>query len=496
MAVTVGASRLDLGALRRLPADSRPLVRPGTVPAGMVHLGLGAFHRAHQAVYTEAAVGVAGGDWGIVGVAPRNAALVETLTAQDNLFSVSTLSAQGRHTRVVGALAGVRLAAADPDAVVALLADPAIRVVTLTVTEKAYQLDPASGVLRPDAELVADLSAERSPATVPGLLVRGLLARAAAGAGPISLVSCDNLPANGRRLRGLVTQALAFTGAPTPVQDWIAAHVGFPGTMVDRIVPASTRDTLDAARQALGVSDLAAVAAEPYTQWVIEDDFPGGRPAWEQAGAVLCADAGPWERLKLRGLNGVHSATAYLGALAGCETIADALAMPHLTTVLRRLVAEDVAASFVPPDGVDVVDYGEEVLARFANPAIRHRTLQVAMDGSQKLPQRIMHTIADLRAAGRPARWAALVVAAWVRFAQGQADNGRSLPLDDPLAGRIQEALAAAAQTPAGAVDAVFALDAVVPPEVAADAQVRADVVAWLTDLQRHGVAATLAGAV
>lgn len=153
---------------------------------------------------------------------------METLTAQDNLFSVSTLSAQGRHTRVVGALAGVRLAAADPDAVVALLADPAIRVVTLTVTEKAYQLDPASGVLRPDAELVADLSAERSPATVPGLLVRGLLARAAAGAGPISLVSCDNLPANGRRLRGLVTQALAFTGAPTPVQDWIAAHVGFP----------------------------------------------------------------------------------------------------------------------------------------------------------------------------------------------------------------------------------------------------------------------------
>ncbi|MFV2102377.1 mannitol dehydrogenase family protein [Micromonospora sp. LOL_024] len=495
MAVTVGASRLDLDAVRRLPAEARPLVRPGAVAAGVVHLGLGAFHRAHQAVYTEQAIALAGGDWGIIGVAPRNAELVRTLAAQDNLFSVSTLSAADRRTRVIGALAGVRLAAADPQAVVALLADPTIRVVTLTVTEKAYQLDPAAGTLRPDPELVADLTTGRAPATVPGLLVRGLLARAAAEAGPIALVSCDNLPANGRRLRGLVTQSLAYAGAPQPAVDWVATQVGFPGTMVDRIVPASTPQTLVAAQRALGVEDLAAVAAEPYTQWVIEDDFPAGRPAWERAGAVLCADAGPWERLKLRTLNGVHSATAYLGALAGCETIADALALPHLATVLRRLIAEDVAVSFVPPAGVDVVDYGEQVLERFENPAIRHRTLQVAMDGSQKLPQRILHTVGDLRAAGRPARWAALAVAAWIRFAQGTADDGRSLPLDDPLAGRIRVALAAAPQTPAGAVDAVFALDEVVPPEVATDAEVRADVVTWLTALHRHGVPATLAAA-
>ncbi|WBB90020.1 mannitol dehydrogenase family protein [Verrucosispora sp. WMMC514] len=496
MAVTVGASRLGLGAVRRLPAEARPLVRPGTVPAGVVHLGLGAFHRAHQAVYTEQAIGLAGGDWGIVGVAPRNAAIVATLAAQDNLFSVSTLSAADQRTRVVGSLAGVRLAAADPLAVVALLADPAIRVVTLTVTEKAYQLDPAAGTLRPDTDLVADLTTDRPPVTVPGLLVRGLLARAAADAGPIALVSCDNLPANGRRLRSLVTQSLAYAGTSQQVLDWVEGQVGFPGTMVDRIVPASTPETLAAARRALGVEDLAAVAAEPYTQWVIEDDFPGGRPAWDRAGAVLCADAGPWERLKLRALNGVHSATAYLGALAGCETIADALALPHLVTVLRRLIAEDVAASFVPPDGVAVVDYGEQVLERFGNPAIRHRTLQVAMDGSQKLPQRILHTVADLRAAGRPARWAALVVAAWIRFAQGSADDGRSLPLDDPLAERIRAVLAAAPRTPAGAVDAMLGLDEVVPPEVAADAQVRADVVGWLTDLHQHGVRATLAGAV
>ncbi|PYC63843.1 mannitol dehydrogenase [Micromonospora arborensis] len=495
MAVTVNTSRLGLGMLRRLPAEARPLVRPGTVPTGIVHLGLGAFHRAHQAVYTEAAIGAAGGDWGIVAVAPRSTAMVEALTAQDNLFSVSALSAAGTSTRVVGALSGVRHAPSDPDAVVALLADPAVRVVTLTVTEKAYQLDPVTGQLSPDAALAADLAGGQPPSTVPGLLLRGLAARAAADAGPVALVSCDNLPANGRRLRGMLDQTVSRAVGVPGLVEWVTANVTCPGTMVDRIVPATTPETIEAARRALGVTDLAAVAAEPYAQWVIEDDFPAGRPGWEHAGAVLTADAGPWERLKLRSLNGVHSAAAYLGALAGRETIADALEIPHLTDVLRRLIAEDVAASFTPPDGVRVVDYGEQVLARFGNPAIRHRTLQVAMDGSQKLPQRVLHTIADLRAAGRSARWGALVVASWLRFALGYADDGRPLPFQDPLAGPIRAALAAGAQTPEGAVDAVFALREMIPVEVAEDDEVRADVITWLTALQRHGVEATLAGA-
>ncbi|MDI5941857.1 mannitol dehydrogenase family protein, partial [Micromonospora sp. DH15] len=248
-------------------------------------------------------------------------------------------------------------------------------------------------VARLRAALAADLAGDAPPTTVPGLLVRGLAARAAADAGPVALVSCDNLPANGARLRGLVEQALARSGASDRVLSWVSEQVTFPGTMVDRIVPASTAQTLAAARDALGFADLAAVAAEPYRQWVIEDDFPGGRPAWEAAGAVLTDDAGQWERVKLRGLNGLHSATAYLGALAGRETVADALGVPGLTGMLRRLVAEEVAVSFTPPDGVSMVAYGDEVLARFANPAIRHRTLQIAMDGSQKLPQRVLHTL-------------------------------------------------------------------------------------------------------
>ena len=486
---------LGLATLGRLPERSRPLIRPGDVPAGIVHLGLGAFHRAHQAVYTEEAIAAAGGDWGIVGVAPRSAGVVADLTAQDRLFSVTTMSGASAGTRVVGALAGVRHAAADPDAVVALLADPAVRVVTLTITEKGYRLDPSTGRLTLDAELRADLGTTRPPVTVPGLLLRGLLARCRADAGPLAVLSCDNLPANGRRVRSLVEQARALVPADSAAFGaWLGASVTFPGSMVDRIVPASTPASLDRAAAALGARDLAGVHGEPYRQWVIEDCFPGGRPAWERAGAVLTDDAGPWERLKLRTLNGVHSAIAYLGAVAGRETIAAALEIPGMRPAMARFVAEDVAGSLRPPPGVSVVGYGESVLDRFADPAIAHRTRQVAMDGTQKLPQRVLHTIADRRAADASPRWAALVVAAWMRYVQGTADDGRALPLDDPLADRIRERLAATAATPAGVAEALFGLEAVFPAELAADTTVRALVVEWLTALDKHGVEGTLAG--
>jgi fructuronate reductase len=490
---TRSGTALSRAGLGRIPATSRPLIEPPR--AGIVHLGLGAFHRAHQAVYTEEAIAAEGGDWGIVAVAPRRLTLIDTLSAQDHLFSVTSMDGAGAGTRVIGALAGVRHAPSDPAAVVALLADPAIRVVTLTVTEKAYRSDPASGRLRADAGLVAELRGEAPPQGIPALLVAGLRARAGSGAAPVALVSCDNLPANGRRLRSVVTQALDLAGADGDlVRDWVHEHVRFPGTMVDRVVPATTPEILAAAESALGVVDRAAVAAEPYRQWVIEDDFPGGRPSWEAAGAVLTDDAGPYERLKLRTLNGVHSALAYLGALAGCDTIAEALRLPNLRAALERFVAEDVAPSLRPPPGVSVVEYGQSVLDRFANPAIAHRTIQVAMDGSQKLPQRILHTVADRRAAGAEPRWAALAVAAWMRFVAGVADDGRALPLDDPLADQIRQCLAGAGPAPAARVGALLGLAQVFTPELAADPVVRELVTGWMDALMRHGVIGTLAG--
>jgi len=483
VAVTATSTRLGRASLTRLPAGTRPLVPPGSARPGVLHLGLGAFHRAHQAVFTEAAMALAGGDWGIVAVAPRSAALVEVLCEQDLLFSVTSRGRDGDATRAVGALAGVRHLPTQGAEVLALLASPQIRVVTLTVTEKAYGLDPATGRLRLDDEVRADLTTGRDPRTIPGLLARGIRRRAAAGGPPVAFVSCDNLPGNGERLRGMVEQALG-----EPVGDWAT----FPATMVDRIVPATTPATLERARLALGVPDLAAVEAEPYAQWVIEDRFAGGRPAWDAAGAVLTADVTTWERLKLRVLNGLHSTTAYLGALAGCATIAETLALPGLAPLLARLVAEDIAPTLEPPVGVRVDAYGDEVIDRFANPAIEHRTTQVAMDGSQKLPQRLLHTIADRRRQGAEPSLAVLAVAAWMRFVAGTDDAGRALPLDDPLAGTIRAALPTGGD-PARTVTALLGLGTVFPPEFADDAWLVATLTGWLRALGTSGAAAVVA---
>jgi fructuronate reductase len=225
---------------------------------------------------------------------------------------------------------------------------------------------------------------------------------------------------------------------------------------------------------------------------VIEDRFPGGRPAWEAGGAVLTDDVAPWEALKLRVLNAVHSALAYLGALAGRQTVAEAVAMPGVVALLSRFIAEDVAPTLTPPDGQCPIRYGQAALERFTNPAIGHRTIQIAMDGSQKLPYRLLGTIADARAGGGRARWGALVLAAWMRFVRGVADDGSHLPLDDPLAERLRAAVAAAPDTPAGLADALFGIREIFSPELATDGLLRTEVVAWLKDLDRYGAAATV----
>ncbi|MER7281523.1 mannitol dehydrogenase family protein [Dactylosporangium sp. NPDC000244] len=421
---------------------------PKATGTGIVHLGLGAFHRAHQAVFTADAIAEGGGDWGIAAVAPRSRAVLDPLLEQDLLYSVLTLDGERVTPRVLGVHSQALHAASEPEAVERLLADPAVRIVTLTVTEKAYR--PGSAVL--------------------DLLVRGLRARAGA---PIALVSCDNLPSNGRRLRELVVAELGPS---------IVDSTGFPSTMVDRIVPASTDATYATARDVLGLEDRATVGAEPFNAWVLEDDFPGGRPAWDLAGAIVTDDVGPWEGLKLRVVLGVHSALAYLGALAGAPTIDRSLALPGMRDVVERFIATDIAPTLSPPEGVTVERFGQSALARFANSALRHRTLQVAMDGSQKLPQRLLGTIADRRAAGSMPLYATLVLAAWMRFVRGSADDGTPLPLDDPLADRLRSA------------PDLLALDAVFPPGIADDTELRAQLAEWSGALERHGVLGTLAG--
>ncbi|WP_328998666.1 mannitol dehydrogenase family protein [Kribbella sp. NBC_00709] len=441
----MNSSRLSLTNLPVVPE-----VDPGALSVGVVHLGLGAFHRAHQAVVTErAAVATGETRWGIAGVSQRSATVRDQLAPQDGLYSVLERGLGDPTVQVIGSIRDVLTAPEDPEAVVARIADPAVTVVTLTVTEKGYRAAGA-GLDLDDPEIRADLTG-RPPRTVVGQLAAGIARREE----PLTIVSCDNLVANGPFLRKLVTDYFDALGK---VPDTFEA-TRFPASMVDRIVPATTEDDRAEAARLLGVRDEAVVVAEPFLQWIIENDFAGDRPAWERGGAVLTADVAPWEQAKLRMLNATHSMLAYLGALRGYETIAEAVRDEELAGFSRALMTDDVVPTLTPPDGLDLAAYGDSVLERFANPALKHRTRQVAMDGSVKLPVRMLGTVRDRLAAGAEPRMISLAVAAWMVYVLRTPD------LDDPQADRLKAAVAGAAE-PAKVVDALLGVDSVFTPDL------------------------------
>jgi fructuronate reductase len=421
-----------------LPAERLTRSRP-TPRVGLVHLGLGAFFRAHGAIYIEEAMAAAGGDWGIVGVSLRSPDVRDALAPQGCVYTALELGPDGESARVVGSVAEVLVAPEDPGAVLARMADPAVRMVTLTVTEKGYCHEPATGRLdmgHPD--IVHDL-ANPLPRSAPGFLVRALARRREAGYRPFTALSCDNLPANGRLLRGLV---LDFARALDPaLASWIAAEGRFPATMVDRIVPATTAADIARVEGLTGYHDAAPVLHEPFRQWVIEDDFvDGARPDLAAVGVELVADVTPYEHMKLRMLNGTHSALAYLGYLAGHETIADTTADPVFARFVTRLWADEIIPAVAPPPGVDLAAHAAALLRRYRNPAIRHRTWQIAMDGSQKLPQRFLGTIAEGLDAGRPVDGLCLAVAGWMRYVGGVDERGGAIDVRDPMADRLRRA--------------------------------------------------------
>lgn len=454
---------------------------------GIVHLGLGAFHRAHQAILTQRALAGAPGPWAISGASLRGAAVRDALRPQDCLYSVVEDDGAEERVSVVGVVREALWAPGEGDALLARLAAPATRIVTLTVTEKGYGHNPATGDLdfaHPD--IAADLSGGSLPRSTLGWLVRGLERRKAAGAGGLTVLCCDNMASNGRTLRGLAHQ---FASHRDPgLAAWIGDRVRFPSSMVDRIVPAATPASLDRAAAILGLRDEAAVCCEAFAQWVIEDDFAAGRPAWEAAGAELVRDVAPYQELKLRLLNGAHSAVAYTGALLGLAHVADVMADRDLARFVERLMLEEMAPLTPAPPGFDVEGYVRALLRRFANPSLRHRTLQIAMDGSQKVPVRWLPV---LREAGRrsvPVPHLVTVLAAWLRFLAGRDEAGRELPLDDPLAARLRAAAAPVAHDPAALVAAVLAIEEVFGHDLRQDAALTDQLTAALTRITQVGV--------
>ena len=453
-------ARLSAATLRALPAAvARPRYDRDAVTPGIVHLGLGAFHRAHQAVMTEAVLNAGARDWGIVAASLRSPDTRDALAPQDGLYAVATREDAAEELQVVGALRGLHVAPEDPAALLRAMSDPAVRIVSLTVTEKGYCHDPATGTLdEAHADILHDLAAPQAPRSAPGFLVEALRLRRAAGVAPFTVLCCDNLPANGETVRRVAARLGALRDAALGA--WIGNEVAFPCTMVDRIVPATTREDRARIAAALGAEDAWPVVGERFSQWVIEDHFPTGRPDWALGGATFAADVAPFELMKLRMLNGAHSALAYLGYLAGHETVAEASNDAVFAIYLRGLWAE-IAPSVPAPPGIDLQDYATRLLARFRNRALRHRTWQIAMDGSQKLPQRLLATIRDRLARGLPIPHLALAVAAWVRYAGGIDEGGRPIDVRDPLAPSLRAGLDAAGADPARCVAAAMAIEAV-----------------------------------
>jgi fructuronate reductase len=483
-------TRLSNETLDALPADvAVPSYDRVAVKPGVVHLGIGAFHRAHQAVIFEAALESGDLRWGITGASLRSAGVRDEMNPQDGLYTVVTRDGSGDALKVIGAVREVLVAPENPEALVERLADPDVHIVTLTVTEKGYKLDPATGaLLADDPDVAADCADLTAPKTAPGFLVAALSARRDLGLPPFTAISCDNLPHNGRRLEQAVLAIARAHGAA--LAEWIEAHGAFPETMVDRIVPATTPADVEKLEGALGAGDQAMVKAEPFLQWVIEDRFCGPRPEFEKLGVQITADVAPWEEAKLRMLNGAHSGIAYLGGLAGIDFVHEVVAIPAFKRFVEALW-DEAEATLSPPPGLDVAAYRTALMERFANPALQHRTRQIAMDGSQKLPQRLLAPIAARRAKGLDVDALALAVAAWMRWQGARDDSGAAHVVDDPLAA-VTAARLDGVTDPAAQVAALLSIDAVFPPALAADETFRATLVQHLSSLAAKGARATV----
>jgi fructuronate reductase len=480
--------QLSETTLNQLPAAVlRPRYDRSQVTASIVHLGVGAFHRAHQAVMTDAVL--ASGDlaWGIVGAGLMTTATKDALAPQDGLYTLVERSAGAEQLRVVGSIVKLLGGEADLSRVLEHMCAPSTRIVSLTVTEKGYYLDVASGQLLINAPMVAaDLAHPTQPKTILGLIVQALRQRRADGVPPFTVLSCDNLPNNGKTAKAAV---LAFARQLDPdLAAWINTEVCFPCTMVDRITPATTDADRAYVNTQLGMTDAWPIVTEGFVQWVIEDNFSMGRPDWTLGGAVFSNEIEAWEAMKLRCLNGAHSTLAYLGQLTGRETVADAMQLPLITDLLDQLWTE-VLEVLKAPAGVDPADYVEQLKLRFCNPALKHRTLQIAMDGSQKLPQRLLASLRDRLAKGLPSPALATAIAAWMHFAVKTAHTPGGV-LNDPLSSDILLQAKISLQ-PAEIVDSLLSLQKIFGTDLAAHAGFKAELLAGFCQLAKNPEVAT-----
>jgi fructuronate reductase len=483
-------ARLAPSALDALaPTIHRSAVPRAQLTIGIVHLGLGNFARAHQLAYTEAAMAASGvWRWATAGVSLVTAGTVEKLAPQLGLYTLLVRDTAGVQAQLIEGLTQVLFAPRDAEAVTAQIAAATTAIITLTITEKGYCIDAATGGLdRARDEIAHDRRhVDAAPRSALGWLRRGLSARMQAQAGPITVISCDNLRSNGRALQRVLTE---FCADHPALSAWMAANVAFPCTMVDRIVPATTEADVQQAQALCTLHDAAPVACEPFTQWVIEDRFAGPRPAWERAGVQFVADVGPYEMMKLRLLNAAHSTLAYSGYLAGYETVADAMDDETLAALAERVMRAAVVTLPASIQGESDA-YITQLLARFRNRALKHRTAQIAMDGSLKLPVRVLDTVRDLLAMEADTAVHAFTVAVWMRYVFAEDEAGQKIDLRDPLAAQFAQLKQRHAYDALSFADALFALPSIFGEDIAHAITFKREVKHHLSAIFRDGTLA------
>ena len=445
-------ARLSASTYAALPPEvGRPAYDRSTVTPGIVHFGVGGFHRAHQAMYLDRLMERGEAlEWGICGVGalPHDRRIVDTLTAQDGLYTLVVKHPDGhREARVIGSIVEMLFAPDDPQAVVDRLADPRTRIVSLTITEGGYLVNQVTGEFdADDPGIRADLEEGAVPRTVFGYVVAGLAARRAAGQTPFTVMSCDNLPGNGDVARRMMT---AFARLKDPgLADWMDEHVQFPNGMVDRITPVTAPEDIDRLADEFGVQDGWPVVCEPFTQWVLEDHFTDGRPPFEDAGVQLVDDVVPYELMKLRLLNASHQALCYLGYLSGYRYAHEVCQDPLFVDFLLGYMEREGSPTLPDVPGVDLDAYRHQLIERFANSEVRDTLARLCAESSDRIPKWLVPVInRNLETGGEIAR-SALVVASWARYAEGVDEQGEPIEVVDRIRDRIMAAAARQADDP------------------------------------------------
>jgi mannitol 2-dehydrogenase len=434
--------KLNQAALANLPAGiSGPAYDRAAVTRSIVHIGVGGFFRAHQAVYLDRLLHMPGNEeWGYVGVGllPHDAAMRDAMLAQDCLYTVIERSAAGDAPRVIGSVLDFLYAPDNPEAVLEKMADAGTRIVSLTITEGGYYVNQGTGefdAAHPD--IVHDLANPHTPRCSFGYLAEALQRRRERGLMPFTVLSCDNLQHNGDVARTMLT---AFAALRDPgLAAWLAQHGAFPNNMVDRITPATTDEHRALLRAEFGLADAWPVTAEPFLQWVIEDHFPGGRPAWETVGAQMTTDVLPYEKMKLRLLNAGHQAICYLGMLLGYTYAHEAMADASIRQLFITMMDLEVTPLLTPPEGIDLADYKRTLVERFANPAIRDQLARIGTEGSARIPKFVLPSIREQLERTGPITLLSFTVACWFRYLEGTADDGAAMPINDPYAARLRD---------------------------------------------------------